>query len=139
MTVTLAPARAAISSALSISLERSQALMQIFFACGTIVEKNVDATLVSVPSVATDVCAQAVSTNVPEGADVGADVGVDAGAGVGVDNGVGLENIAKYAVVLTVVVKVKSGNVTVFTFPPPPNEPAAALTFAHDVPVQNAR
>ncbi len=62
--MTDAPCCAAAIRAVSTSLERSQALKQIVFAFGRMVLKNVEATLVSVPSCVAADCAQAVSTNV---------------------------------------------------------------------------
>jgi hypothetical protein len=64
ITVTLAPLWAAVSSALVTLPERSQALRQIVCAFGMIVEKNVEATFVSVFTgcVGAGVCKHAVST-----------------------------------------------------------------------------
>jgi hypothetical protein len=63
ITTTLAPACAALSNAVSIALERSQALRQIVRPFGTIVEKNDEPTL-EMPGVVvgSGVCRHAAST-----------------------------------------------------------------------------
>jgi len=76
ITVTLAPFLAALSSALVMLLERSQALMQMVFAFGMMVVKKVESTLVCAAGwLGAGVWRQAVSSKSPEGTGEGLYVG----------------------------------------------------------------
>jgi hypothetical protein len=117
-------------SAVSTSLERSQALKQIVFAFGTIVLKNVEATLVSVPVCAAADCAHAVSTNV-----VALDDDAGDGDGEGDADVAVLVYTATYALGFAAIdgLSVAGANVTVVPFV------VAAPRSSHADPVQYAR